>query len=149
MAILNSGLARPSGHPAIAAAALFTVALAFCVTVALASGVRSLGDLRGAPVYLFAGGIIVGFYVLSVTILAPRFGVGNAILWVMVAQVFTSAAIDHFGVLGAAVRPLSAVRTLGLVVLVVGLVTTQAGQAKGVQTFAAGHRTGGNEVPER
>ena len=34
--------------------------------------------VRIAPAQ-YAGGLIVGFYILSITVLAPRFGVGNAI----------------------------------------------------------------------
>ncbi|MFZ8458435.1 DMT family transporter, partial [Staphylococcus aureus] len=79
----------------------------------------------GARPIDFAGGLIVGFYVLSITVLAPAFGVGNAILFVMVAQIFTSAAIDHFALFGAALRPVSLLRALGLVVLLVGLAISQ------------------------
>jgi bacterial/archaeal transporter family-2 protein len=43
----------------------------------------------------------------------------------MVAQIFTSAALDHFGLFGTHVRPVNGLRSLGLVVLLAGLVVTQ------------------------
>jgi bacterial/archaeal transporter family-2 protein len=73
----------------------------------------------------YAGGLIVGFYVLSITFLAPRFGVGNAILFVVTAQLLTSALIDHFALAGATLRPLTTMRALGLLVVITGVVITQ------------------------
>jgi transporter family-2 protein len=127
MAILNARLARTLGEPGHAVAVLFTVALA----LGLLASVLSTGRLpspavlaAGRPIDL-AGGAIVAFYVISVTLLAPRFGIGNVILFAMVAQIVTSAAIDHFGILGAAVRPLSVTRAIGITVLLAGLVIAQ------------------------
>ncbi|HCK84432.1 MAG TPA: hypothetical protein DHW63_07925 [Hyphomonadaceae bacterium] len=128
MAILNAGLARATGSPAIAASVLFLVGFLFNATIALASGGRGAGALATAPPHLFLGGLIVGFYVLSITMLAPRFGVGNAILFVMVAQIFTSAAVDHFALFGAVQRLLTAQRSIGLVIMVVGLAVAQLSQ---------------------
>ncbi|MGD9979517.1 MAG: DMT family transporter [Hyphomonadaceae bacterium] len=136
MAILNGGLARAAGHPAVAAATLFAVGFVFCATIAVLSGVRGVGGLLQAPSHLFGGGIIVGFYILSITVLAPRFGVGNAILFVMVAQIFTSAAIDHFGILGTIVRPVSLPRLIGLGLLIVGLIVCQVAPARAAGTPA-------------
>ncbi len=79
---------------------------------------------RLAPSH-YAGGVIVGFYILSITFLAPRFGVGNAILFAVTAQLLTSALIDHFGWAEAAVRPLTMMRAVGLFIVVVGVVITQ------------------------
>lgn len=116
---------RAAGHPAIAGATLFAVGFGFCMTIAAITGVRSLGDLLHAPAHLFAGGFIVGFYILSITMLAPRFGVGNAILFVMVAQILRSAAIDHFALLGAVQRSLNLERTGGLLLMIIGLAVAQ------------------------
>lgn len=125
MAILNAGLARATGSPAIAAAILFLVGFLFDAGIALATGGRGVGALTTVPPHFFAGGLIVGFYVLSITMLAPRFGVGNAILFVMVAQIITSAAVDHFALLGAVQRPVSTQRIAGLLIMIGGLVVAQ------------------------
>jgi len=73
----------------------------------------------------FAGGLIVCFYVLSATLLAPRIGVGNFIMFAVVSQVFVAALIDHFGLFGAVVRELNTMRLVGLAFLVLGLIVSQ------------------------
>lgn len=83
-----------------------------------------LSLVRIAPQY-YAGGVIVGFYILSIAFLAPRFGVGNAILFAVTAQLVTSAIIDHFALAGATLRPLTTMRAVGLIIVVGGVVITQ------------------------
>lgn len=127
MAILNGTLARATGQPAVAATILFAVGFSACLLFSLLSGARGLGAIDTAPPRAFAGGLIVAFYVVSVTLLAPRFGIGNTILFVMVAQIVTSAAIDHFALFGAAQREVTSMRIVGLVVMVSGLAIAQLG----------------------
>jgi bacterial/archaeal transporter family-2 protein len=127
MAILNAGLARAAGGPIPATAILLAtgmlaVLLFAAITTTRIPNMQSLA--RIAPVQ-FAGGLIVAFYVLSITFIAPRFGVGNAILFAVTAQLVTSALIDHFALAGAALRPVTAMRMVGLLVVIAGLVLTQ------------------------
>lgn len=133
MAVLNARLGRALGAPSHAAMVLFLVAFALAVAVSLLVSGRlpGISTLAAARPIDFAGGLIVGFYVLSITVLAPAFGVGNAILFVMVAQIFTSAAIDHFGLFGAPVRSVSSMRLFGLMVLVAGLAISQLADRNG------------------
>ena len=127
MAVLNGRLGRVLGEPLLAPVLLFAVGLMTALTVGLvATGqVPDLRQAMSARPIDFAGGVIVAGYVISVTLLAPRFGVGNAILFVMTAQIFTSALIDHFGMLGATVRPVTAVRLVGMAAMLAGLAMTQ------------------------
>ena len=135
MAALNGALSRQLGSTPAAAIVLFVVALAGTACVLAVSGdAARIGGIGRAPLPLFAGGLIVCAYVLSVTHLAPRFGVANTIMFVMVAQIFTSTAIDHFGLFGAGVRHLSVVRLLGLALLLAGLAVTQLAPIKGAGT---------------
>lgn len=135
MAVLNARLGRALGEPLHAAFVLFAVGLLATGVASLAlTGVASLAltgrlpspaSLRLVAPIDFAGGAIVGFYIFSITLLAPRFGVGNAILFVMTAQLFTSAMIDHFGWFDAAARPMTALRAGGLALLLAGLWISQ------------------------
>jgi bacterial/archaeal transporter family-2 protein len=129
MAILNAGLARAVGGPVQATVVLLTTGLVASLVVAAATTVRvpELQAVTRIPPICFAGGIIVGFYVLSITFLAPRFGVGNAILFAVTAQLISSAVIDHFALAGAALRPVTAMRVLGLAIVIIGLILTQVG----------------------
>src|ERR1700688_992482 len=127
MALLNAGIARTTGGQIQATIILFAIGLIASLLLALIMTVR-LPDLqtllRVAP-QQYAGGVIVGFYVLSITYLAPRFGVGNAILFAVTAQLITSALIDHFALAGAALRPLTLMRAVGLLIVITGVVITQ------------------------
>jgi transporter family-2 protein len=127
MAILNAGLARAVGGQVQATVILFATGLIASLLLALVTTVRlpHLQALVRVAPHQYAGGIIVGFYVLSITFLAPRFGVGNAILFAVTAQLITSALIDHFALAGAALRPLTMMRAVGLLIVITGVVITQ------------------------
>jgi transporter family-2 protein len=127
MALLNAGIARTTGGQIQATIILFAIGLIASLLLALIMTVR-LPDLhtllRVAP-QQYAGGVIVAFYVLSITYLAPRFGVGNAILFVVTAQLITSALMDHLALAGATLRPLTTMRAVGLLIVITGVVITQ------------------------
>lgn len=132
MAVLNARLGRTLGEPVHATFVLFAVGLVVTGLTSLVLTGRLPSPIMMLQVELinYGGGLIVGFYVLSITTLAPNFGVGNAILFVMMAQIFTSAAIDHFGFFGASVRQLTAVRLAGLALIALGLVFSQIPKLK-------------------
>lgn len=65
------------------------------------------------------------FYVLSITWVAPRFGVGNAIFLVLLGQLVAAAVIDHFGLFGARIVILSPIWLLGLVMIAGGIFVTR------------------------
>ncbi len=98
MAILNAGLARGVGGPIQAAVILFATGLVG-ITAGCCGGngahSGAVGDRLASRPPSTPAALIVAFYVLSITFLAPRFGVGNAILFAVTAQLFCSAAIDH------------------------------------------------------
>ena len=81
---------------------------------------------RAAPFYGYLGGVIVATYVLSITFLAPRLGVGNAICFIVTGQIFAAVVIDHFGLFGAAVQPFSGMRAAGVALMVAGLFLAKA-----------------------
>ena len=127
MAILNAGLARATGGTIQATVLLFATGLTASLALAAATKthIPAIQALARIAPSQYAGGIIVGFYILSITFIAPRFGVGNAILFAVTAQLLTSAFIDHFALAGAVLRPLTLMRAVGLFIVVVGVVITQ------------------------
>ena len=125
LAALNAALGVRLGSPISAAVVLFCVAMASTLVVWLASGARGLGGVAEAPRHLLLGGCLVAFYVLSVTIIAPKFGVGNAVFFVLLGQLISAAAIDHFGLFGARISPLSLTRSTGIAVMALGVWITQ------------------------
>ncbi len=133
MGAMNAGLSRALGDAPLAALVLFAVA--FCAVAAVCLVLRptvpAADAFAAAPGRVYFGGLIVAFYVLSVTMLIPVFGVGNTILFAMIAQILMSAVMDTFGLFGAPVRPLSLMRTGGVLLMLVGLVVTQLSVSRG------------------
>lgn len=125
LAALNAALGQRLGAPIAAAAVLFAVAFAATTLLLLITGPQALTRLSGTPRHLFAGGLLVAFYVLSVTFIAPRFGVGNAVFFVLLGQLVSAAAIDHFGLFGAQISPLSLTRAAGIALMDLGVWVTQ------------------------
>ena len=125
LAALNARLGADIGSPAAAALVLFVVA--FCATgvVVLATGSEAFARMAGQPGHLFLGGLFVAFYVLSVTYVAPSFGVGNAVFFVLIGQLISAAVIDHFGLFGARVTEVSPMRLAGIAVMGLGVALTQ------------------------
>ena len=121
MAALSSTLGAKYQSPGFAACVLFFVALSisaaflFCVE----GGFKPHPNLS-VPFYYYLGGVFVAFYVLSITWVAPKFGIGNAVAFVLLGQLISMAAIDQFGLLGAPIRALTMQRTLGLILMSVG-----------------------------
>ena len=125
LAAMNAALGRHLGAPMLAGAVLLAVGFLTASVVALITGPGALVKLATAPRHLLLAGLLLAFYVLSITAIAPKFGVGNAILFVLVGQLLSAATIDHFGLFGAQSVPLSWSRLCGLLLMATGVVLTQ------------------------
>jgi hypothetical protein len=103
-------LPAPFDHPALTGG------------VALASGTLLALGLRGlAPGYAVTGLTAVP-YLLAASYLAPKIGVGLFLAALIAGQLSGGVVLDHFGVFGAATRPIDVVRVLGIVALLSGVV---------------------------
>ena len=96
-AALNGGLATRLNHPMLAS----TVALvaAICVIVSallLTQGLPRLKIDSSIPVWFYFGGVFVAIYILGMTWVAPRFGVGNAVAFVLLGQLISMARNRSF-----------------------------------------------------
>lgn len=125
LAALNAALGRFIGSAPAAATILFGVALTIAVLATLLTGPQALAKAGAAPRHLFLGGILVAFYVLSITYIAPRFGIGNAVFFVLIGQLISAAVIDQFGLFGAQVSPLTMARAGGIALMGIGIWVTQ------------------------
>ncbi|MEM1066444.1 MAG: DMT family transporter [Pseudomonadota bacterium] len=126
LAALNASLGARIGSPAAAALILFAVAgLTTLAAAGLTGGLARLPQAAVQPRHLFAAGLLIAFYVLSITWVAPRFGVGNAVFFVLLGQLVAAAAIDHLGLFGARDAPLTATRAGGIALMALGVALTQ------------------------
>lgn len=122
LAALNGGLGARLESPMAASVILFSLGLLIAVTGAIATG--TLGQVRlssGIPAHFYFGGAFMAFYAIAVTFIAPKFGVGNAIFFVLVGQLTSAAIIDHFGLFGAQRFPVDTARLAGIALMVAGV----------------------------
>jgi transporter family-2 protein len=128
LAALNAQLGSRIGSPTAAAAILFVVAFCGALVVMLAtSGTAALALAAAQPKHLFLAGLLVAFYVISITWVAPKFGVGNAVFFVLLGQMISASLIDQFGLFGAVQKSVTLTRAGGIGLMVAGLAVIQRG----------------------
>jgi transporter family-2 protein len=130
--ILNARVGRALGEPIYATVIVFFVAILIALFISVAFGKSSLTteNLQNLAVFDFGAGLIVAFYVISATVLAPKIGVANFIVMAVSSQILCSLMIDHLGLFGAPVKPISMTQLFGAVMLLIGLATTQLASSK-------------------
>ena len=69
--------------------------------VAVITRPGAIVKLASAPWHLLLSGILIAFYVLPITAIAPKFGVDNIIFFVLIGQLLSAATIDYFSMFGA------------------------------------------------
>jgi transporter family-2 protein len=80
-----------------------------------------LGQWRSAPWYALCAGVFGLIVIAAISYTIPRVGVAAAITTIVAGQILVAALLDHFGLLGATVRPLDLPRLLGLAVVMMGV----------------------------
>ena len=121
MASLNSGLGARLENPVAAAFLLFLLALAVTAAILLMNPLPSSNQMMEIPTPYYLGGLFVAFYVLSITWIAPKIGLGNAIFLVLFGQIVAAAIIDHHGLFYVPKTPITAVRIVGIGLMALGL----------------------------
>jgi len=121
MAKMNASVAAASGNVSLAATMLLAVGTATAAGTMAFSATEAPNRFSSAPPLYYLAGMVVAFYILTVTFLVPRFGVGNTIIFVVAAQIVSATVIDHFGLLGGAATPLSLARTGGVLLIFGGV----------------------------
>lgn len=86
----------------------------------LVQGGGNIAAWRSVPWYALGAGTLGVGILSAVNYAIPRLGVGTTITLFVAAQLTVGAIVDHFGLLGANVRPFDIGRTLGVTSLLVG-----------------------------
>ncbi len=128
LAALNASLGQRIGSPVAAGVVLFAVAFGTTLAVLLVTGgTAALAKVPMQPPVLFLAGCLVAFYILSITFVAPRLGLANAILFVLLGQLVSAAVMDATGLTGLASRPVTWARLAGLGLMAAGVLLAQRG----------------------
>ena len=71
--------------------------------------------------WYFAGGLLGAYFVYAVILLAPRLGAAQMVALVVAGQTLAALALDHFGLLGYPLQPISLSRICGVLLLAAGV----------------------------
>jgi transporter family-2 protein len=89
--------------------------------VMLASRGGNLKAWQEVPWYALTAGLLGLVIVGAIGYTVPRLGLSKAFTIIVAAQFIVAAILDHFGVLGAAMRPLDGTRLAGMGLLIMGV----------------------------
>lgn len=120
---VNAAMAARLGHPIAGATWSFivgTIALLVLSAVFARGTVDPSAIPRLSPLLLLGGGLMGAVYVTSNILLTPRIGVGAVMALGIAGQMLASLLLDHFGMLGLAMREISGGRLAGALMVVGG-----------------------------
>lgn len=122
MAALNGGLAMRIQSTSVASCILLGFALICALIITLSTeGIPRTIYQSSTPFYFYLAGIFVVFYTFTITWVAPRFGVGNAVAFVLLGQLIAMTIIDQFGLLDSPQISISLQRVAGLMLMAAGV----------------------------
>jgi transporter family-2 protein len=94
---------------------------AFALLPLLFLGGGKLSQWRSLPWYALVAGIFGLVVIAAISYMIPRIGIASGTIAIVAGQILIGTLLDHFGLLGAAVRPLDFTRLFGLGVVLLGL----------------------------
>jgi len=120
---VNFELRNAVGHPIVAAVFQFLVgALGLLVlAIALRAPLPPLAKLSAAPWWVWVGGLCGANYIVVAILLVPRLGAATLLGVSVAGQMLVSLLLDHYGVIGYPVHPVSAWRIVGASLLLAGV----------------------------
>ena len=81
----------------------------------------NLKNWQSVPWYAYGAGLLGLIIVGSIGYVVPRLGVAKGFTLIVASQFLIASLIDHFGFLGATVRPMELARLLGLCSMLLGV----------------------------
>jgi bacterial/archaeal transporter family-2 protein len=124
---INAQLAKQLGNPLLAATISFSLGtLALLLFTAMSHpSLPNFGRLIQIPWYFWLGGLLGVMYLTATIILAPLLGAASMIGLIITGQMLAAIALDHFGLVGFPIHPLSPGRAIGGALLVAGVILVQ------------------------
>jgi transporter family-2 protein len=120
---MNAQLGKALQSPYYAALSVFIIAAAGLMMYLLLTR-QPLPDIqqwRTAPKWSYLGGFLGGCYILLIVICAPKLGIGNVTILVLLGQVLSAVIIDHFGFLQSPLHHINWQRLVGVILVLCGV----------------------------
>ncbi|MDX2426858.1 MAG: DMT family transporter [Cycloclasticus sp.] len=122
MGALSGGLGRRLQSPGFAVTILFIVgSVISLIYLFFVEGLPETFPVEHIPIQYYLGGVFIVLYMFSITWVGPKFGIGNAICFVLLGQLISMTVIDHLGLMGSLLYPVSMQRIIGLVLMSAGV----------------------------
>ena len=123
-AVINGRLRFVLGAPVWAATAQFVVGLIVLGLFAVFSrqALPAGADVARAPWWMWTGGFFGASFILMAVVTTPVLGAALMLASSIVGQLAAALVIDHYGLFGATVIPLSPTRILGVALLAAGVI---------------------------
>lgn len=72
--------------------------------------------------WMWISGFIGLFYMLFMFIAAPHIGAATTLVWIFIGQVLIATLIDHFGLIGMPIKPITGLKNMAIVCIIFGAV---------------------------
>lgn len=121
----NVTLGRALGHPLAGTFVNFVVGIVAITIVALALRVPlpaggNFAKAAGLPAWAWIGGLLGAAMVTIAILVQPKLGATATFGAIIAGQLVGALVVDHFGLVGAAVRPVDGPKLLGVLLLASG-----------------------------
>jgi len=128
---VNAELRTALGHPLVAATASFIVGTIglLLVMVVLRPAVPGAAQLARVPWWQWTGGLLGAVYVAAAIVLAPKLGAAALLATIVAGQMMASLLLDHYGLFGFPVQPVSTLRVVAVALIIGGVLLLQAARA--------------------
>ncbi|MDG5468531.1 DMT family transporter [Deltaproteobacteria bacterium IMCC39524] len=120
---INAQLGLWTKSPVLASTISFAVGTLTLVIYSLATRLPlpALASAGSHPWWIWFGGMLGAFFVTATIILVPKLGATAMVALILAGQMFASLLLDHFGVLGYPIHPISLGRVAGVLMLCGGV----------------------------
>ncbi|CAH0996547.1 hypothetical protein EMA8858_02679 [Emticicia aquatica] len=120
---VNAELRRSINNPIFAAIISFATGLIGLILIMpfFKESIPTVTTLKSLEWWKLTGGILGAFFVITVILSVQKIGSANMICLIVAGQLLTAMLLDHFGLLGFKLHPISSLRIAGGVLIVAGV----------------------------
>lgn len=123
-AVLNTKLGKQTGGPLMGSLLSFLIGLICLLIINFLTNYHALTSLKPfsvTPWYIWLGGLLGAAYVTCIIFVNQQQGVALTFALVVTGQIFISLIIDHFGLFGSTIQPISLSKIVGALLIIAGL----------------------------
>jgi len=121
---INSKLASFLHNPFLSALISFAIGTIALLAYILVSRIplNQLSGVREASLVTLIGGLLGAFFITTTLVAVPKLGIALTFSLVILGQMVVTLPMDHFGLLGAAVKEINLSRIVGILMVIGGTI---------------------------